>query len=103
MIHRLSISLNPKRRIGTSRLQNQLFHLIDYSPLRSSHQIVLERFNTARRSLGKRFHASVRTVAHIADDLMPRCRALCKETIPDALDITSYKELPRYTHFATCT
>src|ERR1044072_2220530 len=97
MVHRLSLSLNPKRRIGTGRLQNQLFHLIDYSPLRSSHKIVLERFNTTRRPFRKRFTTSVRTVAHVSNYLMPRCRTLRKEAIPDALNLPSNKKLSRHT------
>ena len=64
--------------------------MIDYSPLRSSREIVFESFNAARRSFRKRFNASVRTIAHVADNLMSRCRALSKETIPDALNLASY-------------
>jgi len=64
--------------------------MIDYSPLRSSHEIVFKGFDTTRRALGKRLDSAVRTVAHVADDLMSRCRALCKETIADALHLTSY-------------
>src|SRR6185295_19846174 len=97
MIHRLSLSLNPKRRIRTRRLQHQLFHLINHSPLRSSHEIVFECFNTGRRSFGKRFNASVRTVPHVANYLMPRCCSLCEETITDALNLASYEKLSRHT------
>lgn len=58
---------------------------------------MFERFNAAGRSLCKRFNASVRTVAHVADNLMPRCGALCEVTITDALNLASYKKLSRDT------
>jgi hypothetical protein len=64
--------------------------VIHYSPLRSSHEIVFEGFNTARRSFCERFNGSVRTVAHIPNHLMPRGCSLCEETIPDALNLASY-------------
>jgi hypothetical protein len=103
MVHRFRLSLNPKRRIGTRRFQNQFFHLIDYSPLRSSGKIVFKGFDTTRRAFGKRLDSAVRTVAHIADNLMPRCCSLCKETITDALNLTSYQKLSRYTLHVSAT
>src|ERR1700741_2051706 len=96
MVHRLSLSLNSKRRIRTCRFQNYLFHLIYNRPLRAGRQIVFECFNAGRRSLRKCFDAPVSTVAHVPYYLMSRCRALCKETITDALHLTSYKELSRH-------
>jgi hypothetical protein len=77
--------------------------LINYSPLRSRNKIVFECLNTARQSFGKRFNASVRTVAHVANYLMPRCCSLCEETIPDALNLASYEKLSRHTLHVTCT
>jgi hypothetical protein len=77
--------------------------LIDYSPLRTSREIVFECFDTSRRSFGKRFNASVRTVAHVADYLMPRRCSLRKETVTDALNLTSYKKLSRHTLHVTYT
>jgi hypothetical protein len=70
--------------------------LIDYRPLRPCRQIVLERFNAVRRSFSKRFHASIRTVAHVANNLMPSGSALRKETVTHALHVASYQKLSRY-------
>jgi hypothetical protein len=64
---------------------------------------VFECFDTGRRSFGKRFDASVRTVAHVANYLMPRRCSLCKETVTDALNLTSYEKLSRHTLHVTYT
>src|ERR1700752_193355 len=96
MVHRVWLSLNSKCRVGTCRLQNNLFHLIYHRPLRSSCKIVFECFDADRRSFGKCFNASIRTVANVAHYLVPGGRTLRKETIPDALHLTSYEKLSRH-------
>jgi hypothetical protein len=64
--------------------------MVHYRPLRPGREIVLESFNTIRRSLSKSLDRSIRAVADITHDLMfGRC-ALRKETIPDPLHIASY-------------
>jgi hypothetical protein len=92
------LSLNSKCRVGARRLQNYLFNLIDYRPLRSSRKIVFESFNAACRSLSECFNTSISTVAHITDNLMSRRCSLRKETIPDPLNFTFDKKLSRYAH-----
>jgi hypothetical protein len=51
---------------------------------------VLERFNTVRRSLRKRLDASIRTIAHVPNYLVPRGGALRKESITNSLNVTAY-------------
>jgi hypothetical protein len=63
--------------------------MVHHSPLRPGHEVVLEGFNTVRRSFSKRFDGSIRTVAHVPDDLVPCRCSLRKETITDSLHITS--------------
>ena len=70
--------------------------MINYRPLRSRCEIVLERFNAVRRSFRKCLYAAVRTIAHVTDDLMSRRRALRKETITNSLHFASYQKLSRY-------
>jgi hypothetical protein len=70
--------------------------LINYGPLRSGREIVFESLNAARRSLRKRFDTSIRAVAHVANYLMSRRRALRKEAIPDALNVTFDEKLSRH-------
>lgn len=55
---------------------------------------MLECFNIRRRTFGQHLDATVFEVLHIADHLMPRGRALRKETIADALHVASDKKLP---------
>jgi hypothetical protein len=64
--------------------------LIDDRPLRPRREIVLERFNTVRRSLRKRLDASIRTIAHVPNYLVPRGGALRKESITNSLNVTAY-------------
>jgi len=70
--------------------------MIDYGPLRPCRQIVFESLNITRRSFGPRFNTSIRTVAHVPNHLMPRRRALRKETITDSLHFTFDQKLSRY-------
>ncbi len=75
--------------------------MIDYRPLRPRHEIVLERFHTARRSFGKRLDGAIRTVPHVTNNLMPCRRALRKETITYSLHFTPNQKLSRYSHDPT--
>jgi hypothetical protein len=70
--------------------------LIDYGPLRARRQIVFESFNTIRGSFRKRFHTAIGAVAHVTNNLMPRRRALGKETVANSLHVTAYEKLSRY-------
>lgn len=70
--------------------------MIDYGPLRPRRQILFESFNIVRRSFGPRFNRSVRTVAHVTDDLVPRRRTLCKETVTNSLHVAFDQKLSRY-------
>ena len=90
------LSLDSKCRVRPCRLQVYLFHLIHYRPLRPRRQVLFESLNTAGRSFSPRFHTAIRTVAHVAHDLMPRRRTLREEAIPDALHVTLYQKLSRY-------
>jgi hypothetical protein len=63
--------------------------MANYGPLWSRRQIVLESLDTVRWSFGECFDRAVRTVAHVAYHLMPRCRSLCKEAITNTLHIAS--------------
>jgi hypothetical protein len=70
--------------------------MIDYRPRRPRRQVMFESLNITRRSLGPRFNTSIRTVAHVPNYLMPRRRALRKETISDSLHFTLDQKLSRY-------
>jgi len=81
--------------------------MIDHGPLRPRRQIVFERFNSMLRSFSKRFDATIRTVAHVTDNLMPRGRALREKTITNSLHFSAYEKLARYSQanspLLTCT
>src|SRR6185369_13173762 len=79
------LSFDSKCRIRPCRLQVDLLQLIHYRPLRSRREIVFESFDTTRWSFSKRLDASIRTVAHVTDNLMARGRSLRKETITNSL------------------
>src|SRR6185369_1321856 len=79
------LSFDSKCRIRPCRLQVNLLQLIHYRPLRPRRKIVFERLD-----------ASIRTVAHVTDNLMTRRRALRKETITNSLHFTSNQKLSRY-------
>ena len=70
--------------------------MIHYRPLRPRREVVLESLNATRRSFSKRLDASIRTVAHVTDNLMTRRRSLGKETITNSLHFTSNQKLSRY-------
>jgi hypothetical protein len=57
---------------------------------------MFESFNITRWSFGPRFNTSVRTVAHVPNNLMPRRCALRKETITDSLHFAFDQKLSRY-------
>lgn len=95
MVHMLFLSLDAKCRVSPCRLQVYLFHLIDYRPLWSRREIMLECFDAVRWSFRERFYASIRTVAHVANDLVSRGRALRKEAVTNSLHITSYQKFSR--------
>src|SRR6185369_115691 len=80
------------------RLQNYLLNLIDYGPLWPSSKIVFEIFNAACRSFRERLNTAVSTVAHVANNLMPRRCSLRKEAIPDSLNVTFNKKPSCYLH-----
>src|SRR6476646_2494725 len=86
------LSLDSKCRIRPCRLQADLLQLIHYLPLRSGRKIVFESLDATRRSFSKRLDASIRTVAHVTDNLMTRGRALGKETITNSLHFTSHQK-----------
>jgi hypothetical protein len=58
---------------------------------------MFESFDVVRRSFCERFDRSIITVANVANNLMTCCGALRKESIANALNITSYQKLSRYT------
>jgi hypothetical protein len=58
---------------------------------------MFESFDVVRRSFCKRLNGCVIAVANIANNLMTCCRALRKESIANALNITPYQKLSRYT------
>jgi hypothetical protein len=62
--------------------------MVHYCPLRPGHEVVLESLNTVRRSFSQRFDRSIRTIAHVTYNLMPRRRSLRKEEITYPLHFT---------------
>src|ERR1700680_1432124 len=64
-------------------------------------EVVLEQFDVLRRSLGERLHSAVIKVLHIADNLVPRGRALRKEAIADALHFAADKKSTSHRHGRT--
>jgi hypothetical protein len=65
-------------------------------PLWSSGEVVFECLNTICRTFGEGLDSSVRTVAHVANYLVPGRGALCEEAITHTLHIPSYQELSRH-------
>ena len=74
------------------------FDLIYHGPLRARCKIVLERFHAVRRPFSQCFYGSIRTVADVTHNLMPRGRALREETIPNSLHFSLDEKLSRYLH-----
>ena len=72
--------------------------MIDYRPLRSRGEVMLESFNTPWRTLSESLNRAIRTVAHVTDNLMSRRCSLREETITNPLHFTSNKKLSRYLH-----
>ena len=62
---------------------------------RARRKIMLERFDLRGRAFRERFHAPVGKILHISDNLVPRRRALRKETITNALNIAADQKSPR--------
>src|SRR5439155_20828828 len=54
------------------------------------------QFDVRRRAFGKRLYAAVIEVLHITDHLMPRGRALRKETIANALHVAADEKSASY-------
>ncbi len=52
-------------------------------------EIVLKRFDIMRRPLGERLYPAIGKVLYIADYLMPRRRALGKESVANALNFAA--------------
>ena len=63
--------------------------MIDASESRTGRQIMFEGLNFRGQALGQSFDAAIRKILNIADDLMPRRRALREETIADTLHIAA--------------
>ena len=59
---------------------------------------MLEGLNTACRSFRERFNTAISTVAHVANNLMPRRCSLREETIPDSLNLAFNKKPSCYLH-----
>ena len=59
---------------------------------------MFESFNAACRSLRERLDTAISTVAHVANDLMPRRCSLRKEPIPDSLNVTFDEKPSCYLH-----
>lgn len=68
-----------------------LFELVHHRPLRSGSEILFESFDAARRSFHERFDRTIRTVAHVTNNLMSRRGALREETIAHSLNLASYQ------------
>jgi hypothetical protein len=83
-----NLSFNAKRRISAAGIKIDFLQVINYGPLWSRREIVLECFNASGRSFSERFNRSVRTVANIPDNLVPRRSTLREETITHALHFT---------------
>src|SRR5688572_16091542 len=87
------LSFDSKLRIRPGRIKIDLFQLIYDGPLRSRGEIVFERLNTHRWSFHQRYNRSIRTIANVPDNLVPRSSALREETISNSLHLASYQEL----------
>jgi hypothetical protein len=87
--------LDAKRRIKAGRIEGQFFNVIDAAKTRPGGQIVLEGFDLRGRSFGESFHAAIRKVLNVTDDLVPRGRALCEKAIAHALDFAADDEASR--------
>ena len=61
----------------------------------ASGEIVFEGFDLLWRTLGQRFHAPVRKVLHISDNLMTRGRPLGKEAVANTLHIATDQKAAR--------
>jgi hypothetical protein len=59
---------------------------------------VLESLNAACRSFSKRLNTAISTVAHVANNLMPRRCSLREEAIPDSLNVAFDKKPSCYLH-----
>ena len=57
---------------------------------------MFESFDATLGSFRQRFNGTVRTVAHVTNNLMTRRRALRKKSIPDSLHVTADQEFSRY-------
>src|SRR5262245_20867063 len=84
-----SLALNSKRGIGAGWLQIDFLNLIYHGPLRTGSQIVFERFDIVGWAFRQRFHGAVRTISHVANDLVTSGSALGEEAIADALHISA--------------
>lgn len=86
-------SFNAERGVVAGRLDKKLFDVLDGAECGAGRQLVFECFDAFTRTFGDRLDATVGQVAHVADDLVPRRRALCKEAKADALHFPTDRKL----------
>lgn len=84
-----------KGRIRSGRIKIQFFDVIDPPETWTGRQIVFKGFDLRRGSFGEGFDATVVKVPDVADDLMPRRRALREKSITDALYVAADQEAAR--------
>jgi hypothetical protein len=86
---KLFLPLNSERRIHSRRFEIDFFDLLDARETRAGGQVMLERFNRRRRTLGHGFHRAVGKVPDVANNLVPGRGALRKKSVTDALHVSA--------------
>jgi hypothetical protein len=70
--------------------------VFDPRPLRASYEIFLKLLDVVSRAFSNGFDHSIRTIADVSQNLVPRCGALREKAITNALHVTPDEKLPRH-------